>query len=47
MKKQNIALVAHDARKQELIDWARFNAKTLYPHHLIATGTTGMLLSEI
>lgn len=47
MKKLNIALVAHDARKKELIDWVRFNGKTLYPHHLIATGTTGKLLSEI
>ena len=47
MKKLNIALVAHDARKKELVDWVRFNGKTLYPHHLIATGTTGKLLSEI
>lgn len=47
MKILNIALVAHDARKQELVDWVRFNGKTLYPHNLIATGTTGKLLSEI
>lgn len=47
MRKLNIALVAHDARKQELVDWVRFNGKTLYPHNLIATGTTGRLLSEI
>jgi methylglyoxal synthase len=47
MKKLNIALVAHDTRKQELVDWVRFNGKTLYPHNLIATGTTGKLLSEI
>lgn len=47
MRKLNIALVAHDARKQELVDWVRFNGKTLYPHNLIATGTTGKLLSEI
>ena len=47
MKHLNIALVAHDARKQELIDWAIFNRKALYPHHLIATGTTGKLLNEI
>lgn len=47
MRKLNIALVAHDARKQELVDWVRFNGRTLYPHNLIATGTTGKLLSEI
>lgn len=47
MRKLNIALVAHDTRKQELVDWVRFNGKTLYPHNLIATGTTGKLLSEI
>ena len=47
MRKLNIELVAHDARKQELVDWVRFNGKTLYPHNLIATGTTGKLLSEI
>lgn len=47
MRKLNIALVAHDVRKQELVDWVRFNGKTLYPHNLIATGTTGKLLSEI
>ena len=47
MRKLNIALVAHDARKQELVDWVRFNGKTLYPHNLIATGTTGKLLSKI
>lgn len=27
MRKLNIALVAHDARKQELVDWVRFNGK--------------------
>ena len=47
MKKLNIALVAHDARKKELVDWVRFNGKTLYPHHLIATGTTGKLIEKL
>lgn len=47
MRNLNIALVAHDARKQELVDWARFNRTTLYSHHLIATGTTAKLLSSI
>lgn len=47
MKKLNIALVAHDARKQELVDWVKFNKHSLYNHHIIATGTTSKLLRDI
>lgn len=43
----NIALVAHDGRKQELIEWAKYNYKTLIKHNLYATGTTGRLISGI
>lgn len=43
----NIALVAHDARKQELIEWAKFNSHLLATHKLYATGTTAKLISEI
>ena len=43
----NIALVAHDGRKDELIAWARFNYGTLSRHRLYATGTTGRLIEEI
>lgn len=41
-----IALIAHDNKKQDLIDWARFNASTLARHRLVATGTTGGLLER-
>ncbi len=41
---RRIALVAHDNRKQDLLEWARFNRGTLAAHHLYATGTTGRLL---
>jgi methylglyoxal synthase len=41
-----IALVAHDNKKQHLIEWARFNLLTLSRHHLVATGTTGSLLEK-
>lgn len=47
MKKLNIALVAHDARKQELIDWCTFNADFLAQHNLYGTGTTAKLISKI
>lgn len=40
----NIALVAHDSRKQELVDWVRFNAGSLKHCHLYCTGTTGRLV---
>ena len=47
MKKLNIALVAQDARKQELLDWCTHNAQWLSKHTLFGTGTTAKLLSNI
>lgn len=47
MKELNIALVAHDARKQELVDWCTHNAQWLSKHTLYGTGTTAKLLSNI
>ena len=43
----NIALVAHDSRKKELIDWVRYTATLLSKHNLYATGTTGKLITEL
>lgn len=45
--KKRIALVAHDNKKRDLIEWARFNSDLLAGHELCATGTTGSLLEEV
>jgi len=42
----NIALVAHDGRKKELMEWVRYNWETLSQHNLFATGTTGKLVIQ-
>lgn len=47
MKRLNIALVAHDARKHELIEWCTHNAQWLNRHNLYGTGTTAKLLNQI
>ena len=45
-KIKNIALIAHDNKKPDMMEWAKYNKKTLTQHKLIATGTTGRLLEE-
>jgi methylglyoxal synthase len=44
--RHRIALVAHDNKKADLIEWAQFNRGSLSRHDLVATGTTGLLLHE-
>ena len=45
-ERKKIALVAHDNKKEELVQWAKFNRKLLAEHSLFATGTTGWLLES-
>lgn len=44
--RKRIALVAHDNRKTDLIDWAFYNRTALAKHQLFATGTTGKMLED-
>ncbi|MEJ2598591.1 MAG: methylglyoxal synthase [Anaerolineales bacterium] len=46
LPQKRIALVAHDARKQDLLEWVRFNKGTLAGHTLYGTGTTGSLVTQ-
>ena len=45
-QRKSIALVAHDNRKRDLLEWAKYNRDLLAPHVLYATGTTGALIEE-
>ncbi len=45
-RKLTIALVAHDHRKADMVDWAVYNADLLSNHKLVCTGTTGGLIRD-
>ncbi len=45
-KQKNIALIAHDNMKAELVDWCRENKAVLERHFLVGTGTTAKIISE-
>lgn len=45
-KQKNIALIAHDGKKQELIKWCQDNSEILKHHFLCGTGTTAKLIAE-
>ncbi len=44
---KNIALVAHDNRKKDLIEWIEWNYTSLIEHKLICTGTTGKMVEQV
>jgi methylglyoxal synthase len=45
-ERKNIAIVAHDNRKKDLMEWVEHNAKILLNHQIICTGTTGTLVEN-
>ena len=44
--RKRIALVAHDNKKDDLLEWAEHNVDILRGNALVATGTTGRVLGE-
>ncbi len=42
--RKRVALIAHDNKKHELVDWVKYNKSNLKRHQLFATGTTGRLI---
>jgi methylglyoxal synthase len=46
MTTKRIALVAHDNKKAELIEWAKYNRERMAKFEIVATGTTGKLLEK-
>jgi methylglyoxal synthase len=45
-KMKRIALIAHDNRKTDLLEWAKYNRDVLAEHELFATGTTGSIIAQ-
>ncbi len=45
-KRKTLAIVAHDNRKLDLMEWVEFNAVKLSKHKIVCTGTTGKLIEE-
>ncbi len=45
-ERKRVALIAHDNKKAEIVEWAKYNKSTLRKHQLFATGTTGRLIEE-
>ena len=45
-KRKRIALVAHDHKKVDMVEWVTFNKDVLTRHELLATGTTGKMIEN-
>ncbi len=47
IKNKTIAIIAHDARKVDMMEWVKYNVKTLQKNKLVCTGTTGGLVEKV
>lgn len=45
-KQKNIALIAHDGKKQEMLEWCEANKEILQKHKLSGTGTTARMIAD-
>ena len=45
-QQKNIALIAHDGKKKEMLDWCEWNKEILSKHFLYGTGTTAMMITD-
>jgi len=45
-QQKNIALIAHDGKKQEMLDWCEWNKEILSKHFLYGTGTTAKMITD-
>jgi methylglyoxal synthase len=45
--RKRIGLVAHDSKKNDLLEWVKYTEARLLQHELYATGTTGKMVSEL
>jgi methylglyoxal synthase len=46
IKNKTIALIAHDARKADMVEWVQYNSDTLLNNIMVCTGTTGKLIED-
>jgi methylglyoxal synthase len=44
---KKVALVAHDNRKKDLVEWVEWNYHILVKHKLVCTGTTGLMIEKV
>ena len=45
-RQKNIALIAHDSKKAEMIEWCNDNKDILKNHFLCGTGTTARMIAD-
>jgi methylglyoxal synthase len=45
-EKKKVALIAHDNKKEDILEWVRYNRSVLKGHELLATGTTGGIIEK-